>query len=294
MIILTRAQALRRALAVLLCGVCAGAVLAAPLTTSPRPLMKPELASQATPAEPIPEVAAETPPDPQAEARAALLAQQIESASALAIALSQRPLARLEGLKTVLATPEPPAEVPPAASIPKPIERGQLCGIAGLEGRQIADVPAKSRGCGLEEGVQVTAVSGIPLSTPATIDCVTAQALKTWVDTGIVPIIGTTGGGVKRLEIAASYVCRPRNNQKGAKVSEHGRGRAVDLSGITLKDGRTLTVLHDWKRNAKIMTAIHRAACGTFGTVLGPKSDRYHHDHFHVDTARYRSGAYCR
>lgn len=294
MIILNRAQALRRALAVLLCGVCAGAVLAAPLTTSPRPLMKPELASQATPAEPIPGVAAETPPDPQAEARAALLAQQIESASALAIALSQRPLARPEGLKTALATPEPPAEVPPAASIPKPIERGQLCGIAGLEGRQIADVPAKSRGCGLEEGVQVTAVSGIPLSTPATIDCVTAQALKTWVDTGIVPIIGTTGGGVKRLEIAASYVCRPRNNQKGAKVSEHGRGRAVDLSGITLKDGRTLTVLHDWKRNAKIMTAIHRAACGTFGTVLGPKSDRYHHDHFHVDTARYRSGAYCR
>lgn len=294
MIILTRAQALRRALTVLLCGVCAGAVLAAPLTTSPRPLMKPELASQATPAEAIPEVAAETPPDLQAEARAALLAQQIESASALAIALSQRPLARPDGLKTALSTPEAPVEVPPAASIPQPIERGQLCGIAGLEGRPIADVPAKSRGCGLEEGVQVTAVSGIPLSTPATIDCVTAQALKTWVDTGIVPIIGTTGGGVKRLEIAASYVCRPRNNQKGAKVSEHGRGRAVDLSGITLKDGRTLTVLQDWKRNAKIMTAIHRAACGTFGTVLGPKSDRYHHDHFHVDTARYRSGAYCR
>ncbi len=294
MIILTRAQALRRALTVLLCGVCAGAVLAAPLTTSPRPLMRPELASQASPTEAAPQADADTPPDPQAQARSALLAQQIKSASALAIALSQRPLARPDGLKTALSTPEAPVEVPPAASIPQPIERGQLCGIAGLEGRPIADVPAKSRGCGLEEGVQVTAVSGIPLSTPATIDCVTAQALKTWVDTGIVPIIGTTGGGVKRLEIAASYVCRPRNNQKGAKVSEHGRGRAVDLSGITLKDGRTLTVLQDWKRNAKIMTAIHRAACGTFGTVLGPKSDRYHHDHFHVDTARYRSGAYCR
>ena len=155
MIILTRAQALRRALTVLLCGVCAGAVLAAPLTTSPRPLMKPELASQATPAEAIPEVAAETPPDLQAEARAALLAQQIESASALAIALSQRPLARPDGLKTALSTPEAPVEVPPAASIPQPIERGQLCGIAGLEGRPIADVPAKSRGCGLEEGVQM-------------------------------------------------------------------------------------------------------------------------------------------
>jgi len=28
--------------------------------------------------------------------------------------------------------------------------------------------------------------------------------------------------------------------------------------------------------------------------VLGPEAARYHQDHFHFDTARYRSGSYCR
>jgi hypothetical protein len=39
---------------------------------------------------------------------------------------------------------------------------------------------------------------------------------------------------------------------------------------------------------------MHKAACGPFGTVLGPNSNRFHQDHFHFDTARYRSGSYCR
>jgi hypothetical protein len=39
---------------------------------------------------------------------------------------------------------------------------------------------------------------------------------------------------------------------------------------------------------------MHRAACGTFGTTLGPGSDGMHEDHFHYDTARHRNGAYCR
>jgi hypothetical protein len=42
------------------------------------------------------------------------------------------------------------------------------------------------------------------------------------------------------------------------------------------------------------MRRMHRGACGPFGTVLGPEADRYHQDHFHFDTARYRSGSYCR
>jgi hypothetical protein len=42
------------------------------------------------------------------------------------------------------------------------------------------------------------------------------------------------------------------------------------------------------------MRRAHKTACGPFGTVLGPNADRYHQDHFHFDTARYRSGSYCR
>jgi hypothetical protein len=28
--------------------------------------------------------------------------------------------------------------------------------------------------------------------------------------------------------------------------------------------------------------------------VLGPNANSFHRDHFHFDTARYRSGSYCR
>ena len=275
---------MKRPIFVRVCGVVlligAGAAFADPLSISPRPLANPRqmtaivegAAAQTTPQEPV-----ETPS----------IASDIPGASKLAVALSTRPVARPKGLETEVK-PAPPAVAPPAAPV-----RGQLCGIPGLEGKPIAPIGG-SKGCGLVDGVQVTAVSGIKLSMPAKIDCTTAKALKSWVDNGIVPAIGTMGGGVKRLEIAGSYVCRTRNHQKGAKVSEHGRGKAVDLSGVMLRDGRVLTVTKDWKRTPKIMHEIHRSACGTFGTVLGPKSDKFHFDHIHVDTARYTYGAYCR
>ncbi|MEZ5723473.1 MAG: extensin family protein [Paracoccaceae bacterium] len=202
-------------------------------------------------------------------------------ASALAVAASGHPAPRPRGLKA--------GGVP--ASAPA---RGQLCGVPGIEGKPVAPIAGKVAGCGLAEGVKVTAVSGVKLSTPVTVDCTTAKALKKWVDKGIRPAVGNTGGGLARLEIAASYNCRPRNNQKGAKISEHGRGRAIDLAGVRLANGEVISVLQGWKGQPKILKAIHKSACGTFGTVLGPKSDRFHQDHIHVDTARYRSGAYCR
>ena len=44
----------------------------------------------------------------------------------------------------------------------------------------------------------------------------------------------------------------------------------------------------------KALKKMHKIACGPFGTVLGPNANRFHRDHFHFDTARYRSGSYCK
>ncbi|MFC3117580.1 extensin family protein [Jhaorihella thermophila] len=58
-----------------------------------------------------------------------------------------------------------------------------------------------------------------------------------------------------------------------------------------------MTVAKGWKsshRTRKMLQRAWKTACGPFGTVLGPNADRYHRDHFHLDTARYRSGPYCR
>ena len=216
--------------------------------------------------------------------RYAMKRAPVEFPGALPLLLA---LLLLVGSSAAAADPQNPFRLKPGA-------RGAVCGVAGITGVSIPPIPSKVSGCGLEDGVKVTAVSGIPLSIPATVDCATAKALKTWVDKGIVPAVGNRGGGVARLELAGSYTCRARNNQKGSKVSEHGRGRAIDLKGIRLANGKVITVLDGWKSEAKLLKAVHKSACGTFGTVLGPKSDRFHQDHIHVDTARHQNGAYCR
>lgn len=172
----------------------------------------------------------------------------------------------------------------------------KLCGSRALRGEAAAPIKGTARGCGLQDGVRVMFVDGVRLSRPATLDCKTAIALEDWVHNGVKPAIGRQGGGVQELTVYASYACRPRNNQRGARISEHGKGRAIDIGGFILANGEEVTVLRGWKAksSSKMLRNIHAAACGTFGTVLGPKSDRFHTNHFHLDTARYRSGPYCR
>lgn len=173
--------------------------------------------------------------------------------------------------------------------------KGAVCGDPAIVGKTIPPIAAKLKGCGLEDGVSVISVAGVALTQPASIDCATAKALKTWVETGVKPAVGRQGGGVAALQVAASYSCRGRNNQADAKISEHGKGRAVDISAIVLADGTSVTVLKSWgsKSYGTSLASMRKAACGTFNTVLGPGSDRFHDDHFHLDTARGR-GPYCR
>lgn len=212
-----------------------------------------------------------------------------------AIALSPRPEDRPPNLKrkvTARATGYIPVE--PRRDL---VSRGgRLCGVPGIEGERIAPIPARIAGCGLPQGVLVRSVDGVRLSRPARIDCPTARSLHAWVVQAVKPIVGRRGGGVEELRVAAHYSCRTRNNRPGARVSEHGKGRAIDIAGVTLRNGVQLNVLTGWNDPAQgpLLQAMHRAACGPFGTVLGPKSDRHHRDHFHFDTARHRSGPYCR
>ncbi|MGJ8610960.1 MAG: extensin-like domain-containing protein [Octadecabacter sp.] len=170
-----------------------------------------------------------------------------------------------------------------------------VCGDPALVGETIGLFEA-SGACGIEDAVRLREVSGITLSTPATITCDTAQALKTWVETGVRPAVGDTGGGAVSLRVVAHFSCRTRNNQAGARLSEHSFGRAIDIAGIGLANGEEITVLTDWGTSdfGTRLRAMWQAACGPFGTVLGPEADRFHRDHFHFDTATYRSGSYCR
>ncbi len=173
---------------------------------------------------------------------------------------------------------------------------GPLCGDATLRGAPLPDIPGRIEGCGVAAPVRVTHAGGLALSRPATLDCRTARTLSAWVRDAVRPVIGTRGGGVTGLAVAAHYACRPRNNRPGAKISEHGRGRAIDISAFLLADGSRITVLEGWRNRGerRLLRRMSKAACGPFGTVLGPRADRHHRDHVHLDTARRRSGSYCR
>jgi hypothetical protein len=175
-------------------------------------------------------------------------------------------------------------------------KNGRICKDRGIRGTYIGRVPGKIKGCGLEHAVRVTSIDGVRLSQSATIDCTTARALKEWMSKGVKKAVGRKGGGVAEIRVVAHYACRTRNNKKGAKISEHGRGRAIDIAGFTLHNGKSFSVLRDWRNSSwsDELRRMHKAACGPFGTVLGPNADRYHQDHFHFDTARYRSGSYCK
>lgn len=173
---------------------------------------------------------------------------------------------------------------------------GSVCGDPSIQGKVVGTVPGRIAGCGIENAVSIASVSGVSLSTKSTMDCGTARALRTWVDNSAKPELSGKGGGLREIKVAAHYACRRRNNAKTGKISEHGKGRAIDISAFRLKDGREITILKGWNAagSRKALRKMHKDACGPFGTVLGPKANRFHLDHFHFDTARYRSGSYCR
>ncbi|EIE52519.1 hypothetical protein C357_03390 [Citreicella sp. 357] len=174
--------------------------------------------------------------------------------------------------------------------------KGAICGDPAIQGEPVGFVPGRIRGCGIEDAVKVHSVSGVALSQSAMLDCTTAKALKRWVNKGVKPAVGRLGGGAAGMRVAAHYACRTRNNVPGAKVSEHGRGHAIDISGVFLANGDEISVLRDWHSGPKgrALRRLHKSGCGIFGTTLGPGSDGYHEDHLHYDTARHRGGPYCR
>lgn len=173
---------------------------------------------------------------------------------------------------------------------------GAVCGDPSIQGEVIGIVPGRISGCGIENAVSIASVSGVSLSTKSKMDCGTARALKSWVDNSAKPALSRKGGGLREIKVAAHYACRRRNNAKTGKISEHGKGRAIDISAFRLKDGSEISVLKGWNAagSRKAMRKMHKDACGPFGAVLGPKANRFHLDHFHFDTAQYRSGSYCR
>jgi hypothetical protein len=151
--------------------------------------------------------------------------------------------------------------------------------------------------CGAIRPFEMAAVNEgrVHLRPAALVRCNMVPAVERWVRGVVEPeAMRHYRMPVVEMKVASSYACRPRNNQRGGKLSEHGHANAIDISSFTLADGRVVTVKDGWRgdqRDASFLRALHAGACREFTTILGPNSDRFHHDHFHFDLARHgRSG----
>lgn len=278
----------------------AGSVWAEAPAQSPHPKTRPSIPAAAVPAEAAP--AAGNPaasavirprPRPVGPAVPLPKAETAAPETAEPETAMLRPRPRPAGLATraeeVVVAAAEPAPTTKKGKKNKKSRKGSVCGDPEILGEQLKPIGSKTKGCGVAEPVKVTSIAGIPFSQPATFDCDTAIALKNWIENGMRPAFGNRE--VVQLHIFGSYMCRTRNNQKGAKISEHGRGRAVDIAGFVFSDGKEWTIARDYN---KTIRKAQKAACGIFGTTLGPGSDGYHEDHLHFDTANYGNGPYCR
>lgn len=147
--------------------------------------------------------------------------------------------------------------------------------------------------CGGGDMVEMTSVrltSGEVALTPAPLlRCEMAEQLASWVRDDAAPRTTKIGSALARIETYDDFECRGRNRVDGGKISEHGKGNAVDIRAFALADKRVLTLTDvaapkDWRED------LRAAACARFTTVLGPGSDGDHEGHIHLDLAERHNG----
>ena len=146
--------------------------------------------------------------------------------------------------------------------------------------------------CGITYPFRVAAFAGgtVGLTRQATLGCPIIPKIETWLEDTVQPAAALYFGQPVVEMKSGSYNCRPRNNQRGARLSEHSFGNAVDVSSFVLADGREVTVLRGWRGAAdeqEFLREVFVGACRHFSTVLGPGADMFHYDHFHMDLARH-------
>jgi hypothetical protein len=157
----------------------------------------------------------------------------------------------------------------------------------------LADPMAWDNGCLAAAPVHVTAIKlaggkKVELRPAATLRCTTAMAIANWVRDDLEPGAAKLGTRIERIDVAASFACRPRNNVFGAKLSEHGKANALDIRALHFADGRTAAIQNAAGPLA-FFAGMRKSACRRFMTVLGPGSDKPHETHLHVDLQERRN-----
>ena len=207
-------------------------------------------------------------------------------------ALAPLPRPRPASTETALALVGP-QNLP---SVPVPVEADDPECPARLKvlGVTFSEAPPIDGACSVAHPLIVSALgSDVSIEPEAIMSCRAAESLARWVKEALVPAAQSHFGVAPTVIVHGStYVCRPRNNVAGAKLSEHAHANAVDVASIRFaeRDSIGIGVNDAGSAGATFEDEIRAAACDHFTTVLGPGSDAAHALHLHFDMAKRRGG----
>lgn len=149
--------------------------------------------------------------------------------------------------------------------------------------------------CVVRGAVRITGGDVTPLPSNLVLQCPLAVRYVIWDRQVLQPAAEQAfGSRVARLNDVGSYSCRRIYGQTdpAARPSEHARANALDIGGVTLEDGRRVSLLDDWSGSGPngpqgrgFLTRIRDGACRVFSTVLSPDYNAAHANHLHLDGA---------
>ena len=181
-------------------------------------------------------------------------------------------------------------------------DAGRCRALLDAAGSQAVPVPARQEGdqCGYDDGMRLGG-RGLAFAPrgPVT-SCPVAAAIFIFDRQVLQPAAQRHfGQPVAEIQHAGSYSCRRLYGRSEGAYSEHATANALDITGFTLEDGRTISVLRDWESadpSALFLKDVRDGACRLFGTVLSPDYNQAHADHLHLDQAQRGNGGWrmCR
>lgn len=185
-------------------------------------------------------------------------------------------------------------KMPPKAVLPGPDTLACYQRLAKAATFHLLPVTPEPSQCAAYDLVQLERItmpdrSVVTLNPAPTLRCAMAEAMAEWLRVDVGLATADLGAQLTAVNDVDSYDCRSRNRVVGAKLSEHGKGNAIDISSIKLKSGVVLT-LTDRKVSRSFREQMRSLACSRFATVLGPGSDGYHEEHIHLDIAERSHG----
>ncbi len=188
------------------------------------------------------------------------------------------------------------SSAPPPPPLQAPTDPAAAC-LAGLDQRHVVYERLRDwhtpEGCGIQEAVRVR--QSVTLwNHPGLLTCTMASRLWDFETQVVEPAAERNfGQKVRKMWNAGTYDCRHRRSDRPQRMSEHAFGRAIDVTGFQLDDGRRVSVLRDWHGKGAKSVFLHEVAagaCRVFNVVITPDSNALHRDHFHLDIGPYR---YC-